>query len=349
MKLTYKILSLFGLDVENHITFKAFILGLFIFDSTMAALLLVVFAFVTAHEFTHSIVAKMHRIKVEKIIILPIGGMAVMNIARVKPLIEVKIALAGPMFNFLMCYILILIMHLMNLPFSSAFAVIAEMELSLPLFIYYSFYANLVLGTFNFFIPAFPLDGGRVLRAVFALKMSHEKATRFAKNISLAIAALMFVYAYLNSSLWIMIIAGFIAFGAIGEYKGLLMHKYLRGIKAKDVLSNDFLLASKRNSMKKIIEKMYEKRTIYALLKEDLTIIDLRTITDLTKKPAEYSKKVPIVKLNSKAELILIRMNKLGIYMFPVVEKNKLIGVVKRTDIERLKEVNQLIKNKYQN
>ena len=346
MKLSYKILSLLGIDVEIHITFIAFILGLFLFNATLAALLLIVFTFVTAHEFVHSIVAKRNKIKVKKIMILPIGGMAVMNISKVKPLTEVKIAVAGPLFNFFMCYVFILIMQLMNLPFADALSVIQEMNLSIPLIIYYGFYANLVLGTFNLWVPAFPLDGGRLLRAVLALKLSHEKATRFAKNISLAIAVMMFAFAFFEGSIWIMIIAGFIAFGAIGEYNGLITHMYLSKIKAKEVISKDFLLVNKREPIKKVIEKMYEKRTIYALTKGDFKVLDLQLITDFNKKASDFAVKVPLIKLNSRSETVLRKMNEKGIYMFPVVEKKKLKGVIKRIDIERLKEVTQLIKNK---
>jgi len=347
MKSSYKILSLFGIDVEMHFTFIAFILGLFLFNSTLAALLLIVFAFVTAHEFVHSLVAKKYKIKVRKIILLPIGGMAVMNLTRVKPLTEVKIAVAGPLFNFLMCYVLIVLMNLMNLPFANAFTVIKEMNLSVALIVYYAFYANLVLGTFNLWVPAFPLDGGRILRAVLALKMNFEKATLVARNISLVIAVLMLAFALFNGSIWISIISFFIILGAIGEYNGLINWKYFSKIKAKDVLSNDFLLVSPNLNAMKLVEKMREKRTVYAVLKKEFRVVDLQKINDLSKKAGDYAEKVPLVKLNSKAGSILAKMNQFGIYLFPVVEDNKLKGVVKRIDIEKLKQVNQLIKNKY--
>ncbi|MEM0372644.1 MAG: site-2 protease family protein, partial [archaeon] len=242
MALSYKILSVAGIDIELHVTFLAFIAGLLLFNASLALLLMIVFLFVTIHELFHSLVAISKGIKVSKIVLLPIGGMSVMNISDIKPLTEIQMSVAGPLFNFLMCYLLLGLMSAANLPLANAFDVIQNMNVSFALVVYYSFYANLLLGTFNLLLPAFPLDGGRIFRALLALRIDYLKATRIARNVSLFIAAFLFMLAFLSSDLWIMIIAVFIVIGAVSEYAGLEMHESLRGISVKDVMSRDYIV-----------------------------------------------------------------------------------------------------------
>ncbi len=347
MKPSYKLLSLFGIPVEAHISFVFFILILFLLDSTFALLLLTVFVFVTLHEFSHSLVAKHLGIRVDKIVLLPIGGMALMDIKKIKPVKEVAVAVAGPLFNFLMCYLLIFSMHLLQLPFENAFKVINEMSLSFPLLIYYSFYANLVLGSFNLFLPAFPLDGGRIFRAVLSLKTTREKATFIARNVSFAIAGLMVVYSLLAFDFWLLLIAGFIFIGASGEYRALMDSIYLKKVKVSRLLSTDFLVADGEEVVKDVVDKMFFYRRSFAIVKGSLNLFDLSKVVDASKTIAENSFKVPVLKPSDSAEKALHEMEKAGVPMLPVVEKGELVGVVKMRDVLAFKQMAELLKNKY--
>jgi len=347
MKSSYKLLSLFGINVEMHISFILFIAFLFMLNYTFALLLLVVFVFVTLHEFSHSLVAKKLKIRVDKIILLPIGGMALMDIKKISPLKEVLIAVAGPLFNFLMCYLLIIFMYLFNLPFENAINVINEMHLSFSLLVYYSFYANLILGSFNLFLPAFPLDGGRILRAALSLKFNREKATLIARNVSFSLAFLMLVYSIFSFDIWIMIIAGFIFLGANGEYKALLDSIYLSKVKVDSLLSTDFFVAGKNEVVKEVADKMMMFRRNYAVIEDNFKLFDLSRVTNFNKTVDEEALNVPVLRLRDSLEVALNKMNLSGVALLPVVEKNELVGIVKRQDILNFEKMSKLLNNKY--
>ena len=101
---------------------------------------------------------------------------------------------------------------------------------------------NLILGSFNLFLPAFPLDGGRVFRAALALKMDYIKATLVARNVSLVAAGFIAILALMAGDVWILIICAFIVFGALSEYQGLIIHRSLSKIKVQDVLSKNYVI-----------------------------------------------------------------------------------------------------------
>ncbi|NYZ80103.1 hypothetical protein H0N95_02530 [Candidatus Micrarchaeota archaeon] len=352
MALSYKILSIAGIDIELHVTFLAFIVGLLVFNPKMALLLLIVFFFVTAHELFHSFVAISKGIKVSKITLLPIGGMAVMNTADIKPIAEIQMSLAGPLFNFLMCYILLGVMSVVGLPLANAFDVIEKMEFSLPLIIYYSFYANLLLGTFNLLLPAFPLDGGRIFRALLALRLDYLKATRVARNVSLVIAAFMFMLAFLTSDLWLMIIAFFIGFGAVGEYQGLAMHESLRGMRVADVVSRDYIVVKPGDRVTSLLSDMMRFRDFSVVVStKPLSVADARSVAELPERSrlgatfSDIAKKSPKFTVHSSVEKIVEFMNSSNVPLALVYDGSKVAGVVKRVDVERVRQLRQAFGN----
>jgi len=271
-----------------------------------------------------------------------------MNITRIKPVKEIIISIAGPLFNFFTCFVLIALMQLFNLPFENSLDVINKMNLSIPLFIYYSFYANLILGSFNLFLPAFPLDGGRIYRALLSFKLGKEKATFIARNTSYAIALLLFIYSLISGfNFWLMLIAGFIYLGARGEYLALIDSIYLSKVKTRSFVSTDFLVAKKEEGVKEAIEKMRMIGRRYAVLEDDFSIFDAEKVGSLTGKLGDFSFKVPVLSLNSSLETALHKMEQVGVPLLPVVEKNELIGVVKASDIYNFEKMSRLLKNKY--
>ena len=348
MKLSYKILSVFGIDIELHLFFILFILAFVIISPPLAFLLILIFFFVTLHELTHSIVAIRNKIKVRRIILLPIGGMAMVETTDIKPLTEIKMSLAGPLLNITIVYICLVIAYLFSLPLGSwltqFFDPTGAFALPLPeLVLFYSFYGNLILGVFNLLVPAFPLDGGRILRALLALRLEYVRASRIAKNISLVIAGSMFLVSFLFGEIWIMIIAFFIGFGAVAEFDAMVMHKALMKIRTGDVLSKSFLTVKPSDSISSVLAKMLQKRTVDALVR---TKTGLRSISlaDISRMPrGEWKKRaISIAKptvhatINTSIEGIVKRMELEQISIIPVFDGKKLIGVVERSNIERM-------------
>ncbi|MFH1732814.1 MAG: site-2 protease family protein [Planctomycetota bacterium] len=145
---------------------------------------LVVFTFVVLHELSHCLVARAHGIPVLDVTLLPIGGVARLGAAPEHPGVEFRLAIAGPLFNFAVAaltYILLV----------SLGPVAPDL---LILFLRAVLIVNLGLGLFNL-LPAFPMDGGRVLRAYLATRIGYLDATHVAARVGRWIAAFMAIVA----------------------------------------------------------------------------------------------------------------------------------------------------------
>lgn len=229
-----------GIDVKVHLTFVLILIwaALMWGSSTgqgahgalfgVAATLLL-FASVTLHELGHSLQALKYGVVVHEITLLPIGGLAQMKEIPEKPGQELRIAIAGPLVNFAIAAVLVIVGTLL-----SARALISAPELLDALgqaswagLLAYLTMANLALGLFNL-IPAFPMDGGRVLRALLAMRLNYGKATSIAVAIGQGLALLMGLWGFLNGSFFLVLIAIFVWLGAGEEGKQTTVKRVLR-------------------------------------------------------------------------------------------------------------------------
>lgn len=172
------------------------------------------FVCVTLHEFGHIVAARYFGVRVSRILLLPIGGMAEMESIPRRPYQEVIIALAGPAVNYAIIVVLLIFVRFpngWNLPY---------FELNATGLGRYLVLGNLIMGVFNL-LPAFPMDGGRVFRALLATKTSYLHATQIAagvgKVVALAGAAFLIYHAhYLGGALFaFIIVAGEIELRAV--------------------------------------------------------------------------------------------------------------------------------------
>lgn len=183
------------------------------------ATLVAFFGCVVLHELGHSFTAMSFGIGVRRILLMPIGGMAEMDDIPRQPSRELLITLAGPAVNFVIAAGLWLVVRRFNddVPVSSNS--LAGLAIQL-------FWANIVMGCFNL-QPAFPMDGGRILRALLAWRMPYLKATLWAAKIGKVICILGFSFALLapvlgivDHSLWMLAaLYAFIFFAGEMEYK----------------------------------------------------------------------------------------------------------------------------------
>ncbi|MDI3502990.1 MAG: hypothetical protein PWR09_1116, partial [Archaeoglobi archaeon] len=199
---SYEIAKIRGISILLHPSFVIFIALLILafylsgggFYAIAGALYLIfLFSFVVFHELAHSMTAKSYGINVRKITLLPIGGVAELERYPKDPKAELRIAAAGPLSNFLLASLFFLLLHILNLSISySSLGGIPEL-LDIRALLIMGIQVNLALGLFNL-IPAFPMDGGRILRALLARRMSLVEATERASRIARIIAILMFVF-----------------------------------------------------------------------------------------------------------------------------------------------------------
>ncbi|NIM19214.1 MAG: CBS domain-containing protein [Candidatus Latescibacteria bacterium] len=234
MKYTARIGTFFGIPVRAHVTFPLILIvfgaGAWIdgsWQDGLRAVLLVltIFACVVLHEFGHSLQVQRYGITVRDIVLLPIGGMARAESIPEKPRQEIIVAISGPLVNFALASIFLMMLFFKDAPVDLENDFVANL-----------FAINIVLGTFNL-IPAYPMDGGRILRGILASRMPYLRATRYARNIGQIIAILFAIVAFLDSRfVMLSVIAIFVFFGAISEERMIRTKFALRGKTVGDFL-----------------------------------------------------------------------------------------------------------------
>lgn len=243
MKWSLKLGEFYGVGVYIHATFL--ILISFIVLSHYAAghsaaktlegvgFILAIFACVMLHEFGHALMAARYGIKTRDITLLPIGGVARLERMPEKPIEELWIALAGPAVNAVIAAVLFASLH-----FSEAFASLEQLSVSSGPFLHRLLIANIVLVVFNM-LPAFPMDGGRVLRAILATRLEYAKATLIAASIGQAMA---FFFALLGFFInpFLIFIAFFVWIGATQEASMATIKSALAGIPVKRAMLTEF-------------------------------------------------------------------------------------------------------------
>lgn len=242
MSWSIKLFRVNGIDVKVHLTFVLILIwaGYRWSESTGAGILgalfgvvatLLLFASVTLHEFGHSLQALKYGVRVRDITLLPIGGLAQMEEIPEKPGQELRIALAGPLVNFAIAALLIGVGLLLD---ARALVALPELvhslgQVSWTGLLAYLTMANLALGLFNL-IPAFPMDGGRVLRALLAMRLDYSKATSIAVTVGQGLALLAGLWGFSNSSFTLVLVAIFVWLGADQEGKQVTIKSVLRGM-----------------------------------------------------------------------------------------------------------------------
>ena len=196
--------SIAGIPIRVHLTFVLFLAWIVMAFSmrglgpsatlTGVALVLCVFATIVVHELGHALVARRYGIHTQQILLLPIGGVASLERIPDKPAHELAVALVGPAVSFAIAGVLWFV--------PGAFA-------------NQLMWINVALAVFNL-IPAFPMDGGRALRALLAIRLGHVRATTIAAGLGKLIA-IAFAIIGIFVSLWLVLIAIVVWMGARQE------------------------------------------------------------------------------------------------------------------------------------
>jgi Zn-dependent protease/CBS domain-containing protein len=194
--------------------------------------IVLIFACVVLHEFGHILMARRFGIETPEVMLLPIGGVALMPRMPQKPLQELAVAIAGPMVNVVLAFLLFLVLGTIQ---SGSLAHIDDPRVSLLARLAA---VNVFLVLFNM-IPAFPMDGGRVLHALLAMKLGNVKATQLAASLGQVLAfGLGFLGLFGNPLL--IFIAIFVYVAAGGEAQMSAFNEVARGLSVGDAMETRF-------------------------------------------------------------------------------------------------------------
>lgn len=309
--------------------------------SMSAALLL--FTCVLLHELGHSYVAKKHGSNIQSITLFLFGGVSSMEEIPRNPKVEFNMALAGPSVSLLIGAVLIIIYEFFKSPNQSS---LTDPYLRL---IWLMGYINIVLFVFNL-LPAFPMDGGRVLRAWLAGRMSYIKATQTAAGIGKMFAIFMGIFGlFAQGGLWFILIAFFIYIGASEEEKSTEVSVLLEGVKVRDIMSKEVKTVTSEMSVEELVETMFRFKHMGYPVVDDNEIKGMVTFTDVQKVPKEERKNVKISQIMTKGlislkddadavdALKLMTVNNIG--RIVITNDKKMVGIISRTDILRSVEL----------
>lgn len=334
-----QIASMAGVNLEN-IILNPLLIGFM--------LSVMLFISVTFHEISHSLVAKKKGIEINSITLMLLGGIAQMDDDFQEPKDEALMALAGPLFSLAFGVLLLFIIR----------PVITGLNADIRLMVYYLGYINIFLAIFNL-LPAFPSDGGRVLRSLIALKTSHYQATKIATTVGKGFALLMGFYGFLYGQIILMLIAFFIYIGASQEKETSLMRDVFGPFKVKDLMTEEVITVREDITISELLGKMLkEKHSGYPVVDNDgnltgcVTLEDIREISEQNKelKAVEEIMACNIISVQPEEDLFeaFKKMSKSEIGRLMVIEDGELVGILTRSDIMKAHQL-KIIKEKQNN
>jgi Zn-dependent protease/CBS domain-containing protein len=346
---------LFGIEIRIHLTFLFLLVFVW---STQAAtqdatavlrglgLVGIVFGSVVLHELGHALVARGSGVPAKGIILLPIGGITILDEARAVPdpinawKRDIRIASAGPLVNLAIAGISALIL----LSVAPGVSLTAKPLLHWSALLRSLVWANVYLGLFNL-LPAYPMDGGRVLRALFTRRMDLAQATQRAVRIGNVFSILMIMLGMLISTrpetrwdgYWLMMIGFFLFTGAQLEERSAMFQSVLQRVRLEEVMLTDFATLSPADTLEDALEKaVHTLQDDFPVVRggDMVGVISKQKILDALR--AEGNGYVQaamnrIFEVASKQESLASAFRKLSarnLSIIPVVDEQHLVGIV---------------------
>jgi len=309
---------------------------------------LAIFTCVGLHELGHALAAKRFDIDTHSITFLPIGGLARLSHIPKNPRQELIITIAGPMVNLIIAMILGIVIMLLG----NGMAIITEdtefvASINADNFMFMLLTVNISLFIFNM-IPAFPMDGGRVFRALLSFRLPRFKATSIAVRTGQAFA-ILFVLLGLLYNPFLIVIAIFISISAQSELRDIHFSESLIQYKASDLLMQKFELFSEDQSLSDAATEIIKGQDKVFVVKDEFGPTGFFTKNDILKGLSELSQKTKLKNImqtnlqwvkedqNAAAVWELMKNEKLPILL--VGDQDQLRGII---NFENLQEFIQI-------
>ena len=346
MKWQWKLGNFAGIDVYVHATFLLLIgwvgyshwLENQLWSEVFSGILfiLALFACVVLHEYGHALTARKYGIKTRDITLYPIGGLARLERMPEKPVEELWVALMGPAVNVVIAAALFTFLYLTN-----SLVPLSDLTVASGSFLERLMMINISLVLFNL-IPAFPMDGGRVLRAFLAMRMDYVRATQIAATIGQGMALLFgLIGLFGNASL--LFIAFFIWIGASQEAGMTQMKNAISGIPVGRAMLTDYKSLSPRDTLARMSQLILSgSQHDFPVIDND-RVIGIVTRDDFIKALTQHGESIAISAIMKKdlpevdsyemVENALMRIQESGVPALPVTHAGQLVGIVTAENI----------------
>jgi Zn-dependent protease/CBS domain-containing protein len=341
MKWSWKIGTLTGIELRIHVTFllllgwvgaSHWIAGRSV-DAALngMAFILALFGCVLLHELGHSLAARRYGIPTRDITLLPIGGVARLERMPEKPSQELVVALAGPAVNVAIAAVLFAWLSVAH-----EWAPVGQMQVASGPFLERLLIANVWLVLFNL-IPAFPMDGGRVLRALLASRMEYVRATQIAAGVGQGLAFVFGLIGLFGNPM-LLFIALFVWIGASQEASATQMRAAMAGTPIRAAMLTDFRHLDGRDKLAHAVRLILEGSQQDFPVIEGGRVAGILTRTDLLLALAEHGPDYPVASTMRRdflttdytemLEVAFQRLQECNCHTMPVIHEGCLAGLV---------------------
>ncbi|HEY6209301.1 MAG TPA: site-2 protease family protein [Gemmatimonadales bacterium] len=357
MKWSWRIARIAGIDLYVHVTFLILVGWVAISHYlarqsaadafTGVAFIFSLFGIVVLHELGHALTARRFGIPTRDITLLPIGGVARLDRMPQDPKQELLVALAGPAVNVVLAAILFVVLELGQglSPYGDVVRVGGR-------FLDQLFWVNVSLAAFNL-LPAFPMDGGRVLRGLLALRMDYLRATQLAAGIGQAMAVL-FGFVGLFTNPFLVFIALFVWLGAAGEASMVQMRSALAGIPVQKAMVTDFRTLAPDDPLGRAVDYVLAGFQQDFPVVEEGRVVGVLTRSDLLNALARRGKEVRVGDVMQRdietggprdmLEGVLGRLQRRRCHTLPVVQNGQLVGLLTADNLGELLMIEQALR-----
>ena len=331
-----------GIQVYIHLTF--FLLLIWVaashlsrgagLDGAISGVLFImaIFLCVVLHEYGHALAARHFGIETKDIILLPIGGLARLERMPREPMQEVQVALAGPAVNLVIAGLLYLFLLM-----TDSLIPVASLNVASGPFLERLMFVNIFLLVFNL-IPAFPMDGGRVLRALLAIRGNYVQATQRAAQIGQGIAFIFGLAGLLLGYPMLIFIAFFVWIGAAQESSMTMMSSAMGGIPVSQAMMTDFKVLQYDDDIGKAVSlTIAGPQNDFPVMRND-QVVGILTQVQLMSKLQSIEENSPVAEIMEQSfttvdgdemlEGAFRKLSECQCHTVPVLRDGRLIGLL---------------------
>jgi Zn-dependent protease len=358
MKWSWRIARLAGIDIYIHLTFLL-VLGYFgwlfyVEGGTLGhalygvGVILTLFGIVVLHELGHALAAQRYGIRTRDITLLPIGGVARLERMPEDPKQELVVAFAGPLVNVVLAAALFT-----GLALTRGLAPPLEAMLVRGPFLDQLLWINVGMVVFNL-LPAFPMDGGRVLRALLAFKLDYVQATQVAATVGQSMALLFGLLGLLIPNPLLIIIALFVWMGAGAEASMVQMRAAIAGIPIARAMITDFRTLRPQDTLSQATQHILSGSQQDFPVVEDNHVVGVLTRNNLMTGLAQRGFEAPVGEVMQRdfrsahphemLESVLSRLEMNGCHTLPVVRNGQLVGMVTSENLAELLMIQEALR-----